>query len=239
MKKLMIFLLLLLIPLSLAGNFEYKLLENKVLTTIHLEDFEFDSLEIPEDINILDFKENGESILKFTSKGFIEESGGEYFFISSNSLHESSSVKVILPEGASLTSKNIIFPKNYDLTTNGYNIILEWNNTGEKEILIYYKMDNKDYFWFYIILIVLVGLFYFYFKFIYDKKSYSKNLFREEKMIIKYLEKKKECWTKEIVRDLNIPKVKLSRKIRSLEEKGLIKKTPFGNENRIALVRRL
>jgi len=69
------------------------------------------------------------------------------------------------------------------------------------------------------------------------KKEISKNLYGDEKKIIDYLADKKECWTKEMVKDLEIPKVRLSRKLRSLQEKGLVEKEPHGNENRIKLVK--
>jgi len=66
-----------------------------------------------------------------------------------------------------------------------------------------------------------------------------RNLFEDEKIIVKYLlyKKNNECWTKEIVKDLDISKVKLSRKLRSLEQKGIVKKIPYGNENRIKLLK--
>jgi uncharacterized membrane protein len=47
--------------------------------------------------------------------------------------------------------------------------------------------------------------------------------------------KNNECWTKELVKELGIPKVRVSRKIRSLSEKGILSKEKFGNENRIIL----
>lgn len=237
MKRFVLLALLLFIPLSFAANFDYVLTDNKVLTEIELEDSEWDYLEVPNNIDLLDFKENGDSVIKFTTRDFIEKSGPTYFFISSNELHKNSSIKVLLPEGATLTDNNLIFPKGYEMSTDGYHIILRWNNPLEKDILINYKIEESSPFWIYFFIIVLAGVIYLYFKFLYDKKNYSKNLFREEKMIIEYLEKKKECWTKELVRDLGISKVKLSRKIRSLEEKGLIKKEPHGNENRIKLVK--
>ena len=67
----------------------------------------------------------------------------------------------------------------------------------------------------------------------------TKNLFEDEKRIVEYLLKKKgkESWTKEIVRDLGISKVKLSRKLRSLEKKEIIKKIPYGNENKVRVLK--
>lgn len=71
------------------------------------------------------------------------------------------------------------------------------------------------------------------------EEDLTRNLLEDEKKIVKYLLEKKdnECWTKEIIKDLEITKVKLSRKLRSLEQKELIKKIPYGNENRIRLLK--
>jgi uncharacterized membrane protein len=70
------------------------------------------------------------------------------------------------------------------------------------------------------------------------KQFVTKNLFGDEKIIIEYLltKKSKECWTKKMQKDLEISKVRLSRKLRSLEEKGIISKISHGNSNLIKLV---
>jgi uncharacterized membrane protein len=69
------------------------------------------------------------------------------------------------------------------------------------------------------------------------KKMVSLNLFGDEKNIVEFLmtRKGKRCWTKELVRELGISKVRVSRKIRSLLEKGIIERENFGKENRISL----
>jgi predicted HTH transcriptional regulator len=157
------------------------------------------------------------------------------FFVNSESLHKGSYVEVILPEGATLSDDYFIFPKGYELTTNGQNIIVSWDNCSEKEILIPYNDNKESFSWFLYIIIGIILIGFTYFRFFYSKKDYSKNLFKEEKQIVNYLYKKGECWTKEIVRDLDISKVKLSRKLRNLEERGLIQREPHGNENRIKL----
>ncbi|MBT3642833.1 hypothetical protein HN604_01810 [archaeon] len=70
-------------------------------------------------------------------------------------------------------------------------------------------------------------------------ESKTKNLFGDEKKIIEHLLKKKsgESWTKEMEQTLEISKVRLSRKLRSLEEKGLITKESHGNANLVRLVK--
>lgn len=74
-----------------------------------------------------------------------------------------------------------------------------------------------------------------------DNERYSeltKNLFEEEKQIILTLitSNTKELWQKEIQKQLGISKVKLSRRLRSLKQKGLIESIPYGNTNKIRLV---
>lgn len=67
----------------------------------------------------------------------------------------------------------------------------------------------------------------------------TRNLFEEEKAIVEALLKAKdnELWQKSLVFETGISKVKLSRKLRALEHKGLIEKIPFGNTNKIRLKR--
>lgn len=234
MKILIIILFILIIPFSFAGNIEYKINENEVIVSINYDNSEFNNIEFPLEMNIQEF--NNISFVKYITDSFIQKSGNDYFFISSNNFHINSHVEVILPTGAVIDSKYFIFPKNYEITTNGQNIIISWDNSTEKEILIAYAFPSKFNIWLVILSLVIFFLILYIIKSIgAEKNNYTKNLFGDEKKIVKYLITKKECWTKEIVRDLNISKVKLSRKLRSLEQKGLIKKLPYGNENRIIL----
>lgn len=63
----------------------------------------------------------------------------------------------------------------------------------------------------------------------------TRNLFEEEKKIVEILLESKgnELWQKELAHKSGLSKVKLSRKIRNLEQKGLIEKIPYGNTNKI------
>lgn len=67
----------------------------------------------------------------------------------------------------------------------------------------------------------------------------TRNLFEEEKAIVEALLKAKdnELWQKALVFETGISKVKLSRKLRALEHKGIVEKIPFGNTNKIRLKR--
>ena len=229
MKKMLFLLLILFMPVVFSATMEYTIVEEKTLVEIEMDIGEVEIFEFPENF------EYSENKIKYLDKGLIEKSEKNYFFILKSELLPNSSVKVVLSEGTYLNENYIIFPKNYILSTNGQNIILEWNKSGEKEILIsYFKKQNNYLFLIPIIFLFLIG-FYVLFKKKILKEKYSQNLIKEEKDIMKFLLKRKNCWTKELVKDLKISKVKLSRKLRNLEEKGLIERIPYGNENKIKI----
>jgi uncharacterized membrane protein len=70
-----------------------------------------------------------------------------------------------------------------------------------------------------------------------EEENLTRNLFEEEKLIIKILlvQPMKELWQKQLEIKTGLNKVKLSRKLRSLEAKGLIEKIPYGNTNKIRI----
>jgi hypothetical protein len=237
MKELIFFIVtIFLLGLTSSADFEYTIVGDKTLAKISLNSAELEEMDLPSSTKITNFIDNGETYLEFISPGFISKSGKNYFFIVSNELHKNSTIKVVLPEGAIIPSDYFIFPKDYAMSTNGQNIIVSWSAPSEKEILINYKGNDVNY-WYFILPFVFIVTLFLYFKFYYKKKTFSKNLFREEKEIIDYLYKHGDSWTKELSKNLDISKVKLSRKLRSLEEKKLIKKEPHGNENRIRLLK--
>ncbi|MBI2665583.1 hypothetical protein HYX12_03115 [Candidatus Woesearchaeota archaeon] len=70
-----------------------------------------------------------------------------------------------------------------------------------------------------------------------SKEELTRNLFEEEKLIIEILfnAPQQELWQKQLALKTGLSKVKLSRKVRNLELKGLIEKIPYGNTNKIRL----
>lgn len=231
MKKILLAFLLFVLPLSLASQVNYDIFGNQVLVT--WKDNQ-SKIQFPQDSEILD---NDLEKTTYVTSAFIEKNGDEYFFVVKDPNHIYSDIQIILPEGAILIDKYFVYPKNYTMETNGRNIVLNWRYSTEKEILIPYEIPTKtNWLFFSLSFVILIGIIYFiYFSQKMKIQTKTNNLYRDEKRIINYLLKKKECWTKEIVRDLGISKVKLSRKLRSLEEKDLIFREPHGNENRIKL----
>lgn len=202
--------------------------------------------------------------IKYISDSYLEQSGNKYFFILKNQFDELSDVVLYLPEGAVLDESISVSPSPDSTTSDGRRIILNWNDFNDEQILVTYEFLDKNTFFYYTIIIILIIIFIAFYitkqrKFKRELRKHkekvknkvkgnrkekkeaelTKNLFEDEKKIVKYLLDKKdnESWTKEILRDLNITKVKLSRKLRSLEQKEIIKRIPYGNENRIRLLK--
>jgi len=240
-----------------VSDLSYKVPIDVEVLEINVVDYKIEDFESYKLISIIS-ADNPE--IKYITGSLIDKSGGKYFFIVKNQFNEKSDVVLSLPEGAVLIEGGVVFPKPDEISSDGRKLILKWSGYAEDQILVSYEFVEKGDFVFYAIIVGLVAfLFALYFvqknKFKKEVKKFkakvnekktknkkeeeiTKNLFEDEKRIIKYLigKNKKECWTKELVRDLGISKVKLSRKIRSLEQKGIIKKIPYGNENRIRLL---
>ena len=264
---LVIFSFILLAGLASASSITCTVVDVDVLVEIDLDEAgivslpeKYSVLESDSEYEIVDGKlfSNG-GIIKFISSGYFRGSGHEYIFIFPKIIDVTSSIKIYLPENHIL-SDNLVYPKNYSISTNGRNIILEWNEIDD-EVIIFYEgvPDSNLLLYLFSGLLFIVASVVVYFQHKKFKKRLqqiknkqkekikkvktskkdliTKNLFDDEKKIIEYLVAKKghTCWTKELVKELDISKVRLSRKIRSLAEKGLIEKESHGNANRINL----
>ena len=202
----------------------------------------------------------GKGVVKFTGESYIRKLDDEQLFVLPKLTDSISGVKVILPQNHIL-SNDLVYPKNYELSTNGQNMILEWSEISE-EIIIFYRGAKDSNLIYYLTIVfsltAAVGILFLQQKRFTEKMEetkskqkkkiekiketkviqMTKNLFGDEKKIIEFLltRENKSCWTKELVKVLGISKVRLSRKIRTLIEKELIKKEKFGNENKISLI---
>ena len=261
-------LMIFLISFVSASDITYMIVGEKVLVEIELDSEEI--VVLPESYLALESNKNykldgdklitGEANIKFITKDYIKKISDESLFILPRPLKLNCNIKVYLPENYIL-SDNLVFPKNYNILTNGKNIILEWKNFNDSEIIIFYKgISISNFIYYAIIGVILIMVFILFYlqrkKFVKKmglikkkqneisqklkdskKTGVTKNLFGDEKKIVEYLlsKKNRSSWTKDLVKDLKISKVRLSRNLRSLLEKGLIKKESYGNENKISL----
>lgn len=275
-KSLLILIILLSIPCIFAQSHiqeNHEIIENKALVTINIDQvsnleiklpYGFEALEVNTAYSISQDKliiRSGQNIeISYITDASIDKAGYKYYFTLDRQFDQPSDVTIYLPEAAILLEDEIVFPKDYEIDSDGRRVILTWQDLDEGEILVAYGFVEDDD-WHYIFIIavlaVIIGAIYYY-----DKKKLkkavkqvkqkskkkqskeeieeeiTKNLFHEEKEIVHFLLTKKghEAWTKEIIKETGISKVKLSRKLRSLEAKEVIKKIPYGNENKVRLI---
>ncbi|MBW3010926.1 hypothetical protein KY326_01765 [Candidatus Woesearchaeota archaeon] len=196
--------------------------------------------------------------LKYISDGFVEKTTDRYFTINLGAIPGSKDITVILPESAFLkysldSPKSSLIPATEDITTDGKRITLHWSTKDLEDanslLVIYDEPEVQGLSWKYfsILAIITVIIGYILIKKKNKKKKsvqpvdastdLTRNLFEEERAIIEVLlkSKDKEMWQKQLIFETGISKVRMSRKLRALEAKGLIERIPYGNTNKIRL----
>jgi DNA-binding MarR family transcriptional regulator len=241
-----------------VSNLEFKLPYDTRIFETNIKEYEIIDLE---DYKILKVDKANNLEISYITNSVIDRTNKRNFFIFNNYFGELESISLSLPEGAVLG--DLIVPDPDEITTDGRRIILEWRDFSEEEIIVDYSfIKEKSNLWIYLLIILIIAFLLFYLyksrKFKRQvktlkqkskvakkkskekrKKDITRNLFGEEKKIIEYLLNKKghESWTKELSKELEISKVRLSRRLRNLEQKELIEKIPYGNENKIKLLK--
>jgi uncharacterized membrane protein len=239
-----------------AKNLELKMPYDAAALELNVEDYNVDDFS---SYKVLSVPSARNLSVKFITSAFVEVSGNKRFFVLPIKFDAPADITLFLPEKAVLTEDKLILPKPDEISTDGRRIIISWGAFTGESVLVEYEKEaaNGIYFVFIGLLVILAAALAWRLikegrhkkkitgigksKAKHEKRSeLTINLFGEEKKIVEYLlvKKDRESWTKEISRELEIPKVRLSRKLRALEQKGLIKRTPYGNENRIKLLRR-
>jgi uncharacterized membrane protein len=173
---------------------------------------------------------------------------------------EKATITLNLEKGIVVKNKEI-FPLGYEIKSDGQIISISWNLVNVKEgntFAIFVNLEDttssSSFIWLFVILfLILIGIFWSV-RFNKKKKPLIKQvknskkekvnsprdydyLLDTEKKIIEYLKKsnRNELWQKQIQNSTGFSKAKVSRLIRTLESRGLIKKIPFGNTNKIRL----
>jgi uncharacterized membrane protein len=267
-KTYLLIITLILLPLIQASSINYQVVESKVLVKINDEFYKNQTFLIPKDASTIEsslsfmienenydkkitFSEQGSGTFQYITSSIVERAGNDYILILDNPITNLEQTIIMLPEGALIKDQGIL-PKPKSITTDGRTLTIELEKANQA-IVIYEFNDNYSKTIILLVTMVLIVLIISIAllkkKRIVKKtkkqkrsleKEIVKNLIGEEKQIVLFLVKKRgrQSWTKEIVKELNIPKVRLSRKLRSLEAKGLIQKMPYGNENRIKLLKK-
>lgn len=227
------------------------IVDDKVLVEVELSNGA--SVILPEEYSLLE--EKGSEV-SFITRDFIRKDG-EWIFVLPRVVDLDYDLEVYLPQGYVLVD-DLVFPKGYEISSDGTSIILEWRDIDKNEVIVFYEGFENSYFWFWVGItgLVFLGIGFF----VLEKRKFSNkikklnrenktkdrgakkelvshNLFGDEKRIVELLAKRKSCWMKYLVRELGISKVMCTRKVRSLVEKGIVEKENFGRENRVKLRR--
>jgi hypothetical protein len=231
-----------------ASSVTCTIIDEKVLVDVSLSDGA--SVILPEEYSLL---ERDGSDINFISKDWIREDK-EWILVLPRIVDSAYDLKVVLPSGYVL-SDGLIYPRGYELMSDGKSIILRWNDISE-EVIVFYESAGESYylFWVGIFCLIVVGFLFWEFEKrrfsrelerlkreardkgrVEKKVNVSRNLFGEEKRIVELLMERKSCWMKELVRELGISKVMCTRKVRSLIEKGIVVKEKFGREAKLSL----
>jgi uncharacterized membrane protein len=203
--------------------------------------------------------------IKYTTSAHLEGGSKKLFLLDLSSVNsESLSVLVKLPETATLkysldSEKPSILPKTSNVATDGKRIIVRWTKedfvNSQAGLIIYTMPSNTSaslYFLLISIFLILIATWTFFIinkrrksdekqseqkQNAQEKSDLTKNLFEEEKAIVEVLhaEKTGELWQKQLEIKTGLNKVKLSRKLRSLEQKGVVERIPYGNTNKVRL----
>ncbi|MDP2973930.1 MAG: hypothetical protein Q8N60_02670, partial [Candidatus Diapherotrites archaeon] len=197
--------------------------------------------------------------LKYITESLVEKTKDRFFILNLAEMRGSKEITVILPESATLkystgSKKDSVIPAATDISTDGNHILVDCKQEALEEansLFIMYKEPAQSRFVLYlgiilisaaVILVVFTGTRYFLRNRgkqtkPADEHQITRNLFEEEKAIVDVLlnAKNHELWQKGLLFETGISKVRLSRKLRALEKKGLIEKIPFGNTNKIRL----
>ncbi|MEM4719442.1 MAG: hypothetical protein QXG18_01075 [Candidatus Pacearchaeota archaeon] len=230
MKKTKIFFILLVFCFYYTSALTYKEINKQIEDKIKFEIFEDNFLIKEGNFDMVSSKEG-------------------FFFLKKikfNKDYEKAEISFILDKGYFLSEFGIS-PSNYEISTDGYLIKVKWFfediKEGEEKTLFAISektKENKIYLNIFILTFLIIFLSiitYFYFFYKNRKKENERFLLDDERKILNYLRRseRKEAWQKNIQKDLSFSKAKLSRLIRNLESRGLIKKIPFGNTNKIVL----
>ncbi|PIU75778.1 hypothetical protein COS75_02540 [Candidatus Pacearchaeota archaeon CG06_land_8_20_14_3_00_35_12] len=183
--------------------------------------------------------------ISYVTEKFVEKSK-KYYFLTDILFPldiDKFNVELILPQGAVLDTPNSAWPAPSEITSDGQHIILKWGS-GDLErddsfaiFVIFNKSSTANLLFIISIIVIFIAAAFIFLVFRKKaRKEIDKHLFDSEKSVISSLRKANgELWQKQLQIKTGFSKAKLSRIVRNLETRGLIKKIPYGNTNKIRL----
>jgi hypothetical protein len=199
--------------------------------------------------------------IRFQSDSFLEFQGNVYKFYQQFLLPSTNRVTslITLPVGHVVANtSDAVYPKKYSMLSNGRNILVYWEieNVSTLQPLafqVYYQPleipEKRDYSLLYALAVIAISLFAFALVYIRRTRAAKKEV-KPEKVVLKVLDKyerkvfeivKKAGSIKQgkIVELAELSKAKVSRVVKSLEEKGLLKSERRGRTKIVRLKKKL
>ncbi len=191
--------------------------------------------------------------IEFDTNDLVKKSGKDFIFSLDLSIPKevkNLDLNLDLPEGFVLSDiESSVSPKASEVSTDGKVISVDWyfKDIKEQSFIVIYKRGfeskSEPFFLVYglIMFIILLSISIFII-FIYKKnnrKFVMSTLSSDEREIVKFIREDKGVTQKKISQLAGFSKSKMSKLVRRLEEKEIIKKTPWFETNKFNLSRRL
>lgn len=184
--------------------------------------------------------------LSYTTNSFVKAAEGKSLFNADFSLPSKIGEAFIvlrLPQGMVLSSDKSYFPSDGKLSSDGKHIIIIWryNNLAETQPLVFkafYESSNKINFVPYLLALLFVAFFGYVFYAKHAKRSaelVTKVLDHYEKAVYEIVKREKKVKQRKIVELTSFSKARVSRIIKRLKERGLIRVEKRGRTNIIEI----
>ncbi len=182
------------------------------------------------------------SLVEFTlvNDDLIESQRNKKIFRTTFSLaeYDIKRIEMTLPSKYFLSEEPNTVPQADSLSTDGQRIILNWEFREQDQIplAVFYEKESDNWLWVIILFAVaLLGIAYI--KYYFNNKMkliVEDTLTDNEKAVINEI-KKGVIKQKEIARNLEFSKSKMSKVVRKLEEKDLVEREPYFKTNKLKI----
>ena len=173
----------------------------------------------------------GENILKFSLlyDDLVESKGNLHIFRTSIISDDRINMRLHLPEMTTLSDAPGAIPTPSEVSTDGKRIILGWEFGEEATVAVFYESekDNTLFIAAGALFAILISAYVFY---RLSHKRVLEILTKDEQDVLALI-KKKVVKQSEVSQRLGFSKSKMSKLIRKLEEKNLIRKEPYFKTN--------
>lgn len=131
-------------------------------------------------------------------------------------------------------------PDNQFIDRKRYNVLWEESNLGagdENTYSVTYTTPGRNYLPYALALFVLLGAVYWLIRSDRRKNElFFKGLGTEERKVVELLMERKEAYQHDLMKEIGLSKVKMTRVVQKLEEKGIIEKKQVGRKNKLSLI---